>query len=189
MRGRRERTCINTENHCGATSLSRVLGRWGTVAASASSITIIHELESSPKRSSHDDSCEEGDSLLRACEEFLFLTKLGGGVMSLFPLRQHRWLFNLVFGVGAAVAACWTLWVAYQRIMLGDPLPSPSLTEKLLVALWAFGPPVFFWVDWVFFCDGLSAQKLDVAKHTHDLSRNIWLMLVAILAYVVFGKI
>ena len=49
---------------------------------------------------------------------------------------------------------------------------------KVLVVVWALAPPVFFWVDWVVFCRGLTAEEKNVAKHTHDLSRNIWLALI-----------
>jgi hypothetical protein len=59
---------------------------------------------------------------------------------------------------------------------------------KLIVGIWALGPPIFFWVDWVYFCKYMEpgAKERDVAKHTHDLARNIWLGLLAVLAFSFF---
>jgi hypothetical protein len=55
---------------------------------------------------------------------------------------------------------------------------------KFLIGFWGLVPPLFFWVDWVWLCSYLAPNdpEREVAKHTHDLSRNIWIALVAILA-------
>lgn len=96
-----------------------------------------------------------------------------GNVMS-------RGTFNWIFGTISGLLALVSLYAA---------LPASSLfglsgkgLGRVLVALWVLGPPVFFWVDWVVFCRDLSKDEKDAAKHTHDLSRNIWLALVAVLA-------
>jgi hypothetical protein len=59
---------------------------------------------------------------------------------------------------------------------------------KVIVFVWAVFPPVFFWWDWVYFLkdDAADADSRKVAKHTHDLARNIWLGLLAILAFSFF---
>lgn len=108
-----------------------------------------------------------------------------------FPsFHQYRTPFNVVVGFIAAPIACWSIWLAFNRAMLEDPRLEPvTLLEKLHLAFWIFVPPLFFWIDWVFFCNGLQADEREIAKHTHDLSRNIWLALVAILGYVVIGKV
>jgi len=54
---------------------------------------------------------------------------------------------------------------------------------KIIVFVWAVFPPAFFWADWVYFC---ADNEREVAKHTHDLARNIWLGLLAILAFSFF---
>jgi hypothetical protein len=37
-------------------------------------------------------------------------------------------------------------------------------------------PADFFWIDWVCFSNELTDEaSRDFAKHTHDLSRNIWI--------------
>jgi hypothetical protein len=49
------------------------------------------------------------------------------------------------------------------------------------LGLWVIVPPIFFWWDWFLFCDGFDENQRDEVKHTHDLSRNIWVALVAVL--------
>ena len=59
-----------------------------------------------------------------------------------------------------------------------------DLRESLgytMLALWVLGPPVWFWVEWVFLSRDQDGQRL---KHTHDLARNIWLALVVVLAAI-----
>jgi hypothetical protein len=66
----------------------------------------------------------------------------------------------------------------------------------VVIGSWALLPPIFFWADWVFYfehgdtdqaiTDALHAALRDIAKHSHDLARNIWLGLLAIL-YVLFA--
>jgi hypothetical protein len=58
----------------------------------------------------------------------------------------------------------------------------------VIVAVWAVGPPVFFWFDWVYF---LKYEKPDsearkVAEHTHDLARNIWIGLLTAVTLAFF---
>ena len=65
--------------------------------------------------------------------------------------------------------------------------PMPAWVGPVLIGLWALGPPIFFWVDWVAFAGEINDDpKREIAKHTHDLGRNIWIAFVAILAYL-FG--
>jgi hypothetical protein len=51
-----------------------------------------------------------------------------------------------------------------------------------VVALWALMPPIRFWFEWVFLCRDLSDKELEHVKHLHELSRNIWVALVIVLA-------
>jgi hypothetical protein len=57
---------------------------------------------------------------------------------------------------------------------------------KVIVAFWALIPPGFFWLDWVYFCTGMSDADRKIVKHTHDLARNIWIALVGVLAFAFF---
>jgi hypothetical protein len=66
-------------------------------------------------------------------------------------------------------------------------LSSHKQLGEILVAIWVVFPPIFFWYDWVWFPDYFTDKDArDIAKHTHDLSRNIWVAYAAILAYL-FG--
>lgn len=64
--------------------------------------------------------------------------------------------------------------------------PVPRFAGPLLIGAWGLGPPIFFWVDWVCFPKDYEKGDRDIAQHTHDLARNIWIAFVAILAYL-FG--
>ena len=52
-----------------------------------------------------------------------------------------------------------------------------------IIAFWTLIPPMWFWYDWRFHFKKEDAQY---KTHLHDLGRNIWLALVAVLAYA-FG--
>ncbi len=56
-----------------------------------------------------------------------------------------------------------------------------DIVGKVVVAVWAVAPPAFFWIDWVYFCNRLPPDEQEVAKHTHDLARNIWLGLLGVM--------
>ena len=87
--------------------------------------------------------------------------------------------FNVVGGTIAAIAAAASLVLAASKGSM--PKDTADHIGKIAVAVWAILPPAFFWIDWVFFCGGLTPAERDIAKHTHDLARNIWLGLLAVL--------
>jgi hypothetical protein len=103
-----------------------------------------------------------------------------------FRPNRDRDIFNELFGWIAGGLAVLSLVCAavFQLRNIQD-----HWFGKLVVGVWVLLPPIFFWCDWVFFCtftgDDATA-KLDRAKHTHDLSRNIWLGFVIVLG-VLFG--
>ncbi len=102
---------------------------------------------------------------------------------------MSRATFNWILGFVSAVFALFSLYVAI-KVAFTSSYEIFGFTAKqlgkTLVAVWALAPPVFFWVDWVVFCRGLTEAEKSKAKHTHDLSRNIWLALIGVLV-VVFG--
>jgi hypothetical protein len=57
-----------------------------------------------------------------------------------------------------------------------------------VVGIWVLFPPIFLWFHWVCFSDEFlkDPQARDFVRHAHDLSRNIWIALAGILAYL-FG--
>lgn len=98
---------------------------------------------------------------------------------------MKRSTFNWIGGSAASILGLWTLCQAVHPESQ-FPMQNHAALGYLLIGFWALAPPVFFWIDWVFFCQGLPKAELEIAQHTHDLSRNIWLALLAILA-VAFG--
>jgi len=96
-------------------------------------------------------------------------------------LSNPRGKFNLFFAGVAAIVAAFSLAVGL--------CPWFSELKKLgpgLTAIWVLAPPIFFWCDWVLFPRELDKDAREIAKHTHDLARNIWVAFAAILAYL-FG--
>ena len=64
--------------------------------------------------------------------------------------------------------------------------PHWSTLFHLVVALWVLVPPAWFSFEWVRLSPALHGEDLDRLKHQHDLTRNMWLALVAVLA-ALFG--
>jgi hypothetical protein len=90
---------------------------------------------------------------------------------------------NLVLGAAGVVFALVSLWAG----MNGSSKWMFDSHEKLGSYLLAFAtlvPPVYFWIDWVWLCSFMPVKddRREVAKHTHDLSRNIWIGLLGVLA-------
>ncbi|MEM7477968.1 MAG: hypothetical protein AAF483_23525 [Planctomycetota bacterium] len=58
----------------------------------------------------------------------------------------------------------------------------PDGVAIAIVAIWIIAPPIFWWWDWVRY-SGKNPEKdvRDDAKHTQELSRNIWFALAVIL--------
>ena len=50
-----------------------------------------------------------------------------------------------------------------------------------IIGEWVLMPPIWFWVEWVSVSRQIDEQERERIKHMHDLARNIWVALVAIL--------
>jgi hypothetical protein len=94
------------------------------------------------------------------------------------PTDGARTRLNRVFAVLSVVlgTACFALGI-WARLGKSDWVKSGG---PWIVGLWVLAPPIFFWCDWVFFAPDDGAER-DRIKHTHDLSRNIWVALTAVL--------
>jgi hypothetical protein len=99
------------------------------------------------------------------------------------PWRRtlRKWC-NTIAGAVGFVLGVWSLKRAVEPTSIFGPWTHQQLGYAL-ISFWALVPPLFFWVDWVWLCSYLPADdpEREVAKHTHDLNRNIWIALVAIL--------
>jgi len=86
-------------------------------------------------------------------------------------------------GVGVLIGIVFGAWSICKALVVTSTVG--CLThEQLGTCVIGFGvlvPPAFFWLDWVVFCRCMTTRERDFTKHTHDLSRNIWLALIAML--------
>jgi hypothetical protein len=96
-----------------------------------------------------------------------------------------RGFFNGVGAVLSIALALVSLCAAYDTTSSYFGLTHENL-GKLIVAFWAIVPPGFFWLDWVLFSGHMTDDERKIAKHTHDLARNIWVGLVAVLTFAFF---
>jgi len=101
-----------------------------------------------------------------------------------------RTFYNVVGGVLGILLAVWSLDKALSPSSTFGPWTHEELGQHL-IGFWALVPPLFFWADWVILCRHLPAgdPRREDAKHTHDLSRNIWVSLVGVLAVLFTVKI
>jgi hypothetical protein len=99
-------------------------------------------------------------------------------------LKRDRACFNKLGGTIAVIFAIVSILAAINPHSRLGSLDHQSW-GKLIVAIWAIAPPVFFWVDWVCYLPG--EQDRETAKHTHDLARNIWLGLLGVITFAFFG--
>ena len=108
-------------------------------------------------------------------------------------VRCHiwEWLRFLVVFLSIVASLCYAF-LTYPKYkaenthrLLSDGIMASKNTHCLLsggiMALWTLIPPIYFWCDWRF-----SKEKSDYKKNLHDLGRNVWLALLAVLAYA-FG--
>lgn len=94
-------------------------------------------------------------------------------------MQEYRgaicWVLGILSGVLALLSIAAGLnWMSFPRL-------DHDHSGTLLVGLWAVLPPLAFWLDWMVLCSGMDRENRAIVEHTHDLSRNIWLAVVAIL--------
>lgn len=58
---------------------------------------------------------------------------------------------------------------------------APDFAKYAFVGAWTLVPPIYFWLDWVYYCKDVPADQVEGVRHMHDLSRNIWIALVVVL--------
>jgi hypothetical protein len=93
---------------------------------------------------------------------------------------QYNWWGGFVAIVVAAISLLCAAFTGHMSKTTAETI------GKVVVVIWAIGPPAFFWGDWVYFCGGLDDAAKEIAKHTHDLARNIWLGLLGVLTLAFF---
>lgn len=71
----------------------------------------------------------------------------------------------------------------------GNAVHHNSVVGLIFVGIWLVGPPIYLWIDWVAYDNEVRDPSKHVEmqaylKHTHDLTRNLWIALVLILIYL-----
>ncbi len=108
----------------------------------------------------------------------------------LWPDRYaEMWKNHLVGGLAALSAA---LYVVTVVALIGLP-PGKDKPDwaRLLLVLWAVVPPTWFWVEFHYIWRPANAPPssgLDDFKYSQEVSRNIWLAFVALIAALYFGN-
>jgi hypothetical protein len=96
-----------------------------------------------------------------------------------FGLRRSQVI--AIVGWASAVGAVASLYLAFQ--LRGAPEAASPWGKYALLGFWAFVPPVWFFVEYVYWPPAAGHED-DRAKHLHDLARNIWLALIVVLATI-----
>jgi hypothetical protein len=65
---------------------------------------------------------------------------------------------------------------------LAEPKAPAWLFNQLVVAGWTLIPPIWFWVHWYKCPYDPASPKWERMTHGHEVSRNLWVALVIILA-------
>jgi hypothetical protein len=96
--------------------------------------------------------------------------------------------YNWIGGGAAAIFAIVSIIAALNPHSKLGSLTDHVGWGKIIVFVWAFFPPLFFWFDWIYFCQqqDVTAGDREIAKHTHDLARNIWLGLLGVITFTFF---
>lgn len=97
------------------------------------------------------------------------------------------------FGIGW-VGSIFAIFTAAILAWRGFPTQHQDLKEVALpfLLIWTIAPPMYFWFDYyvLWYVEGLNGNRqfatLEEFKHGQELSRNLWLAIVALLAAVYF---
>ena len=95
-----------------------------------------------------------------------------------------------------------SIFAVITLVVLGvNAPPIPSASERLktialpFLAVWTVVPPMYFWFDyfvlWHIETKHNTGQfaSLDEFKHGQELSRNLWLVIVALLAALYYSRV
>ncbi len=93
--------------------------------------------------------------------------------------RQSRDKYISTICVLSTIAAIISLIIALFQNISGC---KNNILGYCIVSAWVLLPPIWFWAEWVYLTgEKIEKDEQDRIKHLHDLSRNIWLALIAVL--------
>ena len=102
--------------------------------------------------------------------------------------KKQLWdnIIYFVAGISAFLALASLATVVVYRLFLPDCC-CLRLLGKIIVCFWVLAPPVWFWLEWWLLKDSIKTDdEREKMIHLHDVSRNIWIALVAVLT-ALFG--
>lgn len=86
----------------------------------------------------------------------------------------------------------WAAWITpfvalgflvYALVWQRSKSPGLGTFNAVIVALWTLGTPVYFWWEWYHFPkEKLGTNDWESFTHGHEVSRNIWIAYIVILA-------
>jgi hypothetical protein len=93
--------------------------------------------------------------------------------------KAHPGLFHFVPITLAAASLIYAFWIYPSH-------KENRLWVNIIMAFWSLIPPLYSWLDWRLFGRDMYGDEARYVTHLHDLGRNLWLAMVAVLAYA-FG--
>ena len=82
----------------------------------------------------------------------------------------------------SVLLAAYSLWSAYQIRRTG----TCDATGYGILGFWAIAPPVWFLTEYYYWPPDKNDEER--VRHLHELSRNIWIAMVIVLAQVMGAK-
>ena len=101
---------------------------------------------------------------------------------AMFPYARDE-IINVITWISIGLAAATIVTAA---MLLCSNASVTKQDGKYLVAFWLLAPPLWFFYEWVLLArePNVSQDKLDHVKQLHELARNIWLAVVAVLVAI-----
>ncbi len=125
-------------------------------------------LASAPVKAAREiNASAEGGALTEKQEHVSF--------RGLYPIAPYVSGFFAV--ISLVLAFCSRMWF---------PIKYNQLFGYFVIGAWVILPPLWFWVEWSYLSSGLLPCRLEDVKHGHEVGRNVWLALVALLI-AIFG--
>ena len=118
-----------------------------------------------------------------------YINKFGASSRPLTNMNQQtaKIISNTLGWISAGLAVA-SIFIALRirNYNLAHPDAHSEWAAQLLLGFWAIIPPVWFIVEFRYLTDDSEVSR---TKHSHDLSRNVWIALLLILGAIISGKL
>jgi hypothetical protein len=89
--------------------------------------------------------------------------------------------------INITIAGIAVIFATISFIVADLPADSSKTLRGVIVAAWVIGPPIYFFIEWVFLYKESDEYPLEKFKYSQELARNIWLAVTAILVALYFN--